>query len=114
VDWRENMTDLATCPNVFIKLGGLGTFLSGSPTYRCDPPASSETLAAEWKPHAETAIELFGADRVMFESNIPTDGSGSFNVVCNAYKRIMAGCSDAERADVFAGTAARVYRLDLA
>jgi len=56
---------------------------------------------------------LFGADRVMFESNVPTDGSGSFNVVCNAYKRIVADCSDAERAAVFAGTAVRVYRLTL-
>lgn len=112
-DWRKNMTDLSGCPNVYVKMGGLGTFLSGSPTYRAEPPASSETLAAEWKPYAETAVELFGAGRVMFESNVPTDGSGFFNVVCNAYKRILAGCSDAERADVFAGTAARVYRLDL-
>lgn len=111
--WRRDMSELAGCPNVFVKMGGLGTFLSGSPTYHADPPASSEVLAAEWRPYAETAVELFGANRVMFESNAPTDGSGSFNVVCNAYKRILAGCSDAERADVFAGTAARAYGLEL-
>lgn len=111
--WRTDMSHLSSCPNVFVKMGGLGTFLSGSPTYRADPPASSEVLAAEWWPYAETAVDLFGADRVMFESNAPTDGSGSFNVVCNAYKRILAGCSDAERADVFAGTATRAYRLEL-
>ncbi len=112
-DWRKDMNDLAGCSNVVVKMGGLATFLSGSPTYRADPPASSETLAAEWSPYAESAVELFGANRVMFESNAPTDGSGSFNVVCNAYKRILAGCSDAERAAAFAGTAARVYRLNL-
>ncbi len=111
--WRTDMGQLAGCPNVFVKMGGLGTFLSGSPTYHADPPASSEALAAEWRPYAETAVELFGADRVMFESNAPTDGSGPFDIVCNAYKRILAGGSDAERADVFAGTAARAYRVEL-
>lgn len=112
-DWRKHMTDLAGCPNVIAKMGGLGSFLGGSPTYRAEPPASSVTLAAEWRPYAETVIALFGADRVMFESNAPTDGAGSFNVVCNAYKRITAGCSIDERADIFARTAARVYRLDV-
>ena len=111
--WRKNMTDIAECPNVFVKMGGLGSFLGGSPTYRADPPAPSETLAAEWKAYAETAIQLFGADRVMFESNAPTDGAGSFSVVCNAYKRIVAGYSADEKAEIFAGTAARVYRLDV-
>ncbi len=111
--WRGDMDDLAGCPNVFVKMGGLGTFLSGSPTYHADPPAPSEVLAAEWRPYAETAVELFGPDRVMFESNAPTDGSGSFDAVCTAYKRILAGCSDAERADVFAGTAVRAYGLEL-
>jgi L-fuconolactonase len=112
-DWRKNMTDIADCANVAVKMGGLGSFLVGSPTYRSDPPASSETLAAEWGPYVETTIQLFGADRVMFASNAPTDGAGLFSVVCNAYKRIVAACSDDERADVFARTAARVYRLDV-
>lgn len=109
--WRGDMAELARCPNVVVKMGGLGTFLSGSPTYRADPPAGSATLAAEWKPYAESALEMFGADRCMFESNLPTDGSGAFTAVCNAYMRILAGCSEEERQQVFADTAARIYRL---
>ncbi len=111
--WRRDMAEIARCPNVVVKLGGLGSFLSGSPTYRSDPPADSATLAVEWKPYAESAVELFGADRCMFESNVPTDGSGSFTTVCNAYKRIVAGCSEHERRQIFAGTAARIYKLDV-
>ena len=112
--WQKDMNDIASCQNVTVKMGGLGSFASGSPTFRADPPASSEVLAAEWRPYAEHTVELFGADRVMFETNVPTDGSGPFNTVCNAYKRIVAGCSEDERRQIFAGTAASVYRLDSA
>lgn len=111
--WRRDMAEIARRPNVVVKMGGLGTFLSGSPSYRATPPADSATLAAEWKPYAEGAVELFGADRCMFESNVPTDDTGSFNTICNAYKRIVAGCSEHERRQIFAGTAARIYLLDV-
>ncbi|MEQ3550100.1 amidohydrolase family protein [Pseudonocardia nematodicida] len=111
--WRAHMAELARCDDVVVKMGGLGTFLSGSPAYRADPPASSEALAGEWRPYAEETIALFGADRVMFESNVPTDAVGSFTTVCNAYLRITGGCSRSERHAVFAGTAARVYALDI-
>jgi len=111
-EWRRHMTDIAACENVSVKMGGLGSFLSGSPTFRSSPPASSGVLAAEWRPYAETAVELFGATRLMFESNLPTDGSGPFGTVCNAYKRILAGCSDRERRLIFAESATSIYRLD--
>lgn len=110
--WRAHMAQLAACPNVFAKAGGLGAFLFGSPYWRAQPPATSEQLAAEWRPYAEEAVTLFGADRVMFESNLPTDGAGTFTAVCNAYLRITSSCSDAERRDIFAGTASRVYQLE--
>jgi L-fuconolactonase len=111
--WLANVTDIARCDNVVVKMGGLGTFLSGSPYFRSDPPATSAQLADEWRPYAEKAVELFGANRVMFESNMPTDGSGSFNVVANAYKTICSGCSDSELESIFAGTAREVYTLDV-
>jgi L-fuconolactonase len=111
--WRKHMSDIAACENVAVKMGGLGSFLSGSPTFRCTPPAKSEVLAAEWRPYVDTTVELFGADRVMFESNLPTDGSGAFNTVCNAYKHILADCSESERRSIFARTAAAAYRLDV-
>ena len=112
-DWARHMADIADCDNVVVKMGGLGTFLSGSPHYRSDPPATSADLAAEWRPYAERSLELFGADRVMFESNAPTDGAGAFGIVCNAYKTICADASEAELAAIFAGTARTTYRLDV-
>jgi L-fuconolactonase len=60
----------------------------------------------------ETAIETFGPGRCMFGSNFPQDSrSASYHTLWNAYKHITAGCSAAERASLFSGTAGAVYRL---
>ena len=111
--WRTDMAELAKCENVTVKLGGMGTFLVGPPNYRANPPASSLQLASQARPYTETAIELFGADRCMFESNLPTDQTGPFGNICNAYKRITAECSRSEREMIFSGTAKRVYSIEL-
>ncbi len=51
----------------------------------------------------------------MFESNFPVDkGSYSYAVGWNAFKRLAAGASAAEKAELFSGTATRFYRLSLA
>jgi predicted TIM-barrel fold metal-dependent hydrolase len=61
-----------------------------------------------------TCIELFGADRCMFESNVPPDfAAGSYPVLWNAFKRLASGASASEKAALFSGTATRVYRLEL-
>jgi predicted TIM-barrel fold metal-dependent hydrolase len=112
--WRENLQALARRPNVAMKLGGLGMPISGFPSSYTGRPASSETLAAEWRPYVETAIEIFGAERCMFESNYPVDAAAaSYPVIWNAFKRIVAGASPDEKAALFSGTAARLYRLEL-
>jgi predicted TIM-barrel fold metal-dependent hydrolase len=50
----------------------------------------------------------------MFESNFPVDkGSFSYATCWNAFKRLTAGASAAERQSLFEGTASRVYRLGL-
>ena len=41
-----------------------------------EPPSSAE-MAALWRPYMETCIELFGADRCMFESNFPVEKMGT-------------------------------------
>jgi predicted TIM-barrel fold metal-dependent hydrolase len=69
-------------------------------------------LARAWRPYVETCIELFGAERCMFESNFPVDkGACSYPVLLNAFKRIASGASAAEKADLFAGTASRFSRI---
>jgi predicted TIM-barrel fold metal-dependent hydrolase len=48
----------------------------------------------------------------MFESNFPPDKqSCGYIALWNAFKRITAGASAAEKQALYSGTAARVYRL---
>ncbi|MDO9709792.1 amidohydrolase family protein [Paracraurococcus lichenis] len=111
--WRAAMAELATCPNVCIKLGGLGMRINGMGFEEKAEPPSSDELAAAWKPWIETTIGLFGADRCMFESNFPVDkGSYGYGVFWNACKKLAAGASAAEKAALFSGTAQRFYRLE--
>ena len=113
-EWKEAMQGLAACPNVHVKLGGLAMAICGFDFHLQPEPPSSELLAASWKPYLHTAIELFGANRCMFESNFPVDKAMcSYVVLWNAFKRIAAGASAGEKAALFHDTAARFYRLDL-
>ena len=76
-------------------------------------PPSSETVAKAMRPYVETCIEAFGTRRSMFESNFPPDKEGfSYPVYWNACKMLTRGASGTERADLFAGTATRFYRLN--
>jgi L-fuconolactonase len=112
--WRDYIRRLSQCPNVTVKLGGLGTPFGGFKYDMATPPATSLQLADEWKPYIETCIEGFGADRCMFESNFPVDSAaGSYAMLWNAFKRLAAGGSKTEKIALFGGTATRVYRLDI-
>ena len=84
-------------------------------TSTCAPkPPSSEEAAAAWRPYIETCIEAFGPDRCMFESNFPPDkGQCSYQVIFNAFKRLAAPYSEAEKTALFSGTAIDFYKLKL-
>jgi L-fuconolactonase len=111
-EWHQAMKGLAACPNVRVKLGGLGMAIIGFDYHKESRPPSSERLAADWRPLMETSIELFGANRCMFESNFPVDkGMFSYSVMWNAFKRIASRASAAEKAALFHDTAASFYRL---
>ena len=111
-EWRGLIGELATCPNIVVKLGGVNMELNGFGWHeRSRPPGSPELMEAT-RHYYEPTIELFGADRCMFESNFPVDkASCSYTVLWNSFKRLTAGYSDAEKATLFHDTAARVYRL---
>ena len=112
--WRESIQTLAACSNVVVKLGGLAMPFAGFDSFMSTPRATSVELAAEWKPYIDTCIEAFGPARGMFESNFPVDsGSCDYDVLWNAFKLLAGGASAHEKAALFSGTAARVYRLDL-
>ena len=113
--WSKSIRDLATCPNVVVKLGGMAMRINGWDFHEKAEPPSSETLAAAWKPYVDVCIEAFGANRCMFESNFPVDkGSYGYQAFWNACKIMAKGASATEKTDLFSGTATRFYRLDLA
>jgi L-fuconolactonase len=112
--WKRSMAELAGCPNVVVKLGGIVNRGASFDFHTAPAPPSSETMAAIWRPYIETCIELFGASRCMFESNFPVDKMAiGYAALWNAFKRIAAGASRDEKFSLFAGTAARIYRLDI-
>lgn len=110
--WRTDIAELATCPNVTMKLGGIGMVVFGLGFETGPQPPSSDDLAEAWAEPITYAIEQFGADRCMFESNFPVDkASCSYVTLWNAFKKIAGGASSTETAALFHDTATRVYRL---
>lgn len=110
--WKRGIAEVAVCPNVVVKLGGLGMPRSGFGWETCPAPPTSTELAETTRPYYLTCIEKFGPSRCMFESNFPVDKeSYSYNVVWNSFKRMTQSFSPTERAALFHDTAARIYRL---
>jgi predicted TIM-barrel fold metal-dependent hydrolase len=110
--WSANLRELATCPNVMVKLGGLGMRLPGFGFETRPEAPSSVELAGAWGPWMAAAIEIFGPARCMFESNFPVDKGGfGYAIGWNAMKRIAAGASAEEKHELFWRSAARFYRL---
>jgi len=110
--WQAQVREIAKCPNVVVKLGGLAMRLLGYDFHERPMPPSSEDAAAAWRPYIESCIEAFGPERCMFESNFPPDkGQCSYQVIFNAFKRIAAPYSETEKTALFEKTATDFYRL---
>ncbi len=110
--WRHDIAAIAKCPNVVAKIGGLAMPDNGFGWDRRDRPATSDELVAAQARYYHHAIECFGPERCMFESNFPVDRrSLPYAVYWNAMKKIAARYSAHEQHAMFYGTAARVYRL---
>lgn len=113
-EWKQAMQKLAALPNITIKLGGFGLKVMGHRYFESDLPPSSEQLARDWRPYIETLVDMFGADRCMFESNFPVDkGMYSYGIMWNAFKKICTACTSQQISDLFFNTANRIYSLDL-
>ncbi|MCI0547551.1 MAG: amidohydrolase family protein [Candidatus Rokubacteria bacterium] len=110
--WKGAVRALAGCPNVVAKLGGLVMPINGFGFHRRERPATSAEVVEVTRDYHLHAIECFGPERAMFESNFPVDKqSVSYPVLWNAFKRLTAGFSAPDRAALFHDTAARTYRL---
>jgi predicted TIM-barrel fold metal-dependent hydrolase len=110
--WQKDVAELARCPNVVAKLGGIVMPINGFGFHRQPRPATSDEVVAATGRYHHHAIEVFGASRCMFESNFPVDKqSVSYAVLWNAFKKMARGASAGEKADLFHDSAVRAYRL---
>jgi L-fuconolactonase len=99
--WADEIAALASYPNVACKLSGLVTQVD-----------QSTWSVAELRPYAEHALDTFGPDRVMFGSDWPVCTlAASYAEVAEVALTLTSRLSATERSDVFAGAAARAYRL---
>ena len=110
--WKEDISELSLCKNVFMKLGGLAMPINGWNWHKRNIPASSNEIVEYHSPYYLHAIKEFGTNRCMFESNFPVDKqSMSYLVLWNGFKKISRIFSDLEISDLFFETAKKVYSL---
>ncbi len=110
--WCEDAAALAACPNVYAKLGGIVMPINGFGWHKRDTPATSDEIVAATGRYHRKAIELFGPERCMFESNFPVDKqSCSYPVLWNAFKKMAADFSASDKAWLFHDAAATAYRI---
>ncbi len=97
-EWRAAVAPVAACPNVVAKVSGL-------------------VAEADWdrwtvddlRPFADGAIDLFGADRLMFGSDWPVcEVTASYTQVKDAMVALLGGIP----ADIFGTTAISTYGLE--
>jgi predicted TIM-barrel fold metal-dependent hydrolase len=110
--WRSGLERVARRPNVRVKLGGLGMRIG--PLAGQAPFTDATKLASVIRPYVVTAIESFGAERAMFESNFPMDrGMYSYETIWDTFELIAQNATAVEQEQLFRRTAAEVYRLDI-
>jgi L-fuconolactonase len=99
--WEAALRSLAALPNTYCKLSGLVT------------EADWKTWSTQdLRPCTDVALDAFGPGRLMFGSDWPVCTlAAGYGEVADAAGELTAGLSAAERADVFDGTATRVYDL---
>lgn len=99
--WAAHLRELAALPNTVGKLSGLVTVAD---------PGSWTT--DDLRPYADTALAAFGPGRLMFGSDWPVCTlAASYAQVVAVAEALTDGLAAGERADVWGGTAQRVYRL---
>ena len=109
---NASMAKVAKCPNVVAKLGGMAMPDNGFPWAESTMQATAEEFAESQRDYYLSAIDCFGPDRCMFESNFPVDRiSISYRSLFNAFKLMTADFSKTDKQALFNGTARRTYGL---
>ncbi|TRL35362.1 amidohydrolase family protein [Rhizobium straminoryzae] len=95
--WRQDMAALAALPQICVKLSGLLT-------------EAGDQKPQAVRPYAETLLELFGSERVMWGSDWPVVRlAGDYQ---GWFEQARAIVPQADHAAVFGANAARFYRLE--
>ena len=112
-DWRSAIARLADCKNVKVKLGGLVMPVNGFGLHKRSQPPTSDELVHLTRDYYLTAIDYFGVERCMFESNFPVDRqSCSYRTLWNAFKKLVHDFSEHDRDQLFYQTAMTTYRIE--
>ncbi|MFJ9630803.1 amidohydrolase family protein [Streptomyces sp. NPDC101175] len=99
--WATALRSLAALPNTHCKLSGLVTEADWK-----------NWSTADLRPYADVALDAFGPGRLMYGSDWPVCTlAASYGEVAAAAGELTEGLSTAERAEIFEGTATRVYGL---
>ncbi|WP_405749471.1 amidohydrolase family protein [Streptomyces sp. NBC_00012] len=99
--WADDVKALAARPNTVCKLSGLVT--------EADPRSWT---VRDLRPYADTVLDAFGPDRMMFGSDWPVCRlAATYGEVVGTARTLTDSLTGDERARVFATTAERVYGL---
>jgi L-fuconolactonase len=99
--WSDQLRAAAEMPNVYAKISGLNT------------SAEWQTwTSADLKPYVDFAIDVFGADRLMYGSDWPTCLlAGTYAQVWVAASKALEGRPNKEISAILGGTATRLYGI---
>jgi predicted TIM-barrel fold metal-dependent hydrolase len=116
--WRSAVETIAECPNAVMKLGGaqmrVGDWEPHFHMNKTRTPQGSHDFINDLMPYYAHAINCFGPERCMFESNFPVDKECiSYRTLWNFFKKITnrLGLSDSEKNSVFYECARSTYKL---
>jgi predicted TIM-barrel fold metal-dependent hydrolase len=97
--WREGLKRLADCPNMHVKLSGLGTFI------RRNDPSHVTRIVRE-------TVGLFGHERCVYGSNFPIEKLWcDYGSLLLAYQEAVSVYPSAEQRALLHDNAKRLYRL---
>jgi len=113
--WMKDLRELEKCPNVYVKLSGLGMPIVGLDLMNPDtkkPTDDINLIVNRLRPFIMFAIDLFGVERCMFASNFQVDSVGcSYSDLWTSFSIITASLAPEQRESLFSKTAETVYRL---
>ncbi|HYK22186.1 MAG TPA: amidohydrolase family protein [Pyrinomonadaceae bacterium] len=101
-EWSRALAPLAKFSNINCKLSGLVTEANWSSWQTND-----------LRPFVDCALELFGAERMMFGSDYPVCLLASnYERVLESFQEMLKDLSETEREKIFSTNAAKFYRLN--